>query len=80
MSRMSIKYSEWTNLSVNIDKCLYGKMFRDMVKQKVFELCFMDYFKHFYYILLLIKILENPHGQRSLAGYNPWGSQESDMT
>ena len=23
--------------------------------------------------------LENPHGQRSLAGYNPW-SQESDTT
>ena len=24
--------------------------------------------------------LENPHGQRSLAGYNPWGCKESDMT
>jgi len=24
--------------------------------------------------------LENPHGQRSLAGYNPWGHKESDMT
>ena len=24
--------------------------------------------------------LENPHGQRSLAGYSPWGSKESDMT
>ena len=24
--------------------------------------------------------LENPHGQRSLAGYNPWGPLESDMT
>ena len=24
--------------------------------------------------------LENPHGQRSLAGYNPWGCEESDMT
>ena len=23
---------------------------------------------------------ENPHGQRSLAGYNPWGHKESDMT
>ena len=23
--------------------------------------------------------LENPHGQRSLAGYNPWGLKESDM-
>ena len=22
--------------------------------------------------------LENPHGQRSLAGYNPWGHKESD--
>ena len=24
--------------------------------------------------------LDNPHGQRSLAGYNPWGPKESDMT
>ena len=24
--------------------------------------------------------LENPHGQRSLAGYTPWGSKELDMT
>ena len=24
--------------------------------------------------------LENPHGQRSLAGYGPWGHKESDMT
>ena len=24
--------------------------------------------------------LENPHGQRSLVGYNPWGCKESDMT
>ena len=24
--------------------------------------------------------LENPHGQRSLAGYCPWGHKESDMT
>ena len=24
--------------------------------------------------------LENPHGQRSLVGYNPWGCEESDMT
>ena len=24
--------------------------------------------------------LENPHGQRSLAGYNPWGPHELDMT
>ena len=24
--------------------------------------------------------LENPHGQRSLAGYNPWGLKESDVT
>ena len=24
--------------------------------------------------------LENPHGQRSLAGYNPWGHKESAMT
>ena len=24
--------------------------------------------------------LENPHGQRSLVGYNPWGCKELDMT
>ena len=24
--------------------------------------------------------LENPHGQRSLEGYSPWGRNESDMT
>ena len=24
--------------------------------------------------------LENPHGQRSLASYNPWDGKESDMT
>ena len=24
--------------------------------------------------------LENPHGQRSLVGYSPWGYKESDMT
>ena len=24
--------------------------------------------------------LENPHGQRSLVGYNPWGHKELDMT
>ena len=24
--------------------------------------------------------LENPHGQRSLAGYSPWGSKELDTT
>ena len=24
--------------------------------------------------------LENPHGQRSLEGYGPWGGKESDMT
>ena len=24
--------------------------------------------------------LENPHEQRSLAGYSPWGRKESDMT
>ena len=23
--------------------------------------------------------LENPHGQRSLAGYSPWGHKELDM-
>ena len=24
--------------------------------------------------------LENPHGQRSLVGYSPWGHKASDMT
>ena len=24
--------------------------------------------------------LENPHGQKSLVGYSPWGCKESDMT
>ena len=24
--------------------------------------------------------LENPHGQRSLAGYSPWGCKELDTT
>ena len=24
--------------------------------------------------------LENPHGQRSMAGYSPWGHKESDTT
>ena len=24
--------------------------------------------------------LENPHAQRSLAGYSPWGYKQSDMT
>ena len=24
--------------------------------------------------------LENPHEQRSLTGYSPWGGKESDMT
>ena len=24
--------------------------------------------------------LENPHGQRSLASYSPWGHKESDTT
>ena len=24
--------------------------------------------------------LENPHGQRSLGGYSPWGRKESGMT
>ena len=27
-----------------------------------------------------ISALENPHGQRSLAGYSPWGHKESDTT
>ena len=25
-------------------------------------------------------LLEESHGQRSLAGYSPWGQKESDMT
>ena len=27
-----------------------------------------------------LQCLENPHGQRSLAGYNPLGRKESDRT
>ena len=30
--------------------------------------------------LLQYSFLENPHGQRSLVGYDPWGCKESDMT
>ena len=30
--------------------------------------------------LLQYSCLENPHGQRSLAGYSSWGHKESDMT
>ena len=29
--------------------------------------------------LLQDSCLENPHGQRSLAGYSPWGHRELDM-
>ena len=29
---------------------------------------------------LQFSCLENPHGQRSLAGYSPWGREESDTT
>ena len=29
---------------------------------------------------LSISCLENPHGQRSLVGYSPWGRKESDTT
>ena len=31
-------------------------------------------------IPLQYSCLENPHGQRSLVGYSPWGGKESDMT
>ena len=31
-------------------------------------------------IPLLYPCLENPHGQKSLAGYSPWGHKESDTT
>ena len=30
--------------------------------------------------LLLYSCLENPHGQRSLVGYSPWGHKEADRT
>ena len=30
--------------------------------------------------ILQYSCLENPHGQRSLAGYSPWGRKESDTT
>ena len=32
------------------------------------------------YLSILYSCLENPHGQRSLAGFSPWGLKESDMT
>ena len=30
--------------------------------------------------LLQYSCLENPHGQRSLVGYSPWGCKESNVT
>ena len=30
--------------------------------------------------LLQYSCLENPHGQKSLAGYSPWGHEELDPT
>ena len=30
--------------------------------------------------LLQYSCLENPHGQRILASYSPWGCKDSDMT
>ena len=30
--------------------------------------------------LLQYSFLDSPHGQRSLAGYSPWGRKESDTT
>ena len=30
--------------------------------------------------LLQYSYLDNPHGQRNLVGYSPWGRKESDMT
>ena len=30
--------------------------------------------------LLQYSYLENPHGDRSLVGYSPWGRKESDTT
>ena len=30
--------------------------------------------------LLQYSSLENPHGQKSLVGYTPWGHKESDTT
>ena len=30
--------------------------------------------------ILTVFLTEEFHGQRSLAGYNPWGCKESDMT
>ena len=30
--------------------------------------------------LIPVCLLEEFHGQRSLAGYSPWGHKESDMT
>ena len=30
--------------------------------------------------ILGVSVLENPHGQRKLAGYSPWGHMELDTT
>ena len=30
--------------------------------------------------MYIYSCLENPHGQRNLAGYSPWGCKESDTT
>ena len=33
-----------------------------------------------YYAIYLVLCHENPHGQRCLVGYSPWGCKESDTT
>ena len=35
---------------------------------------------HIYQNIIQYSCLENPHGQRNLAGYSPWGRRESDTT
>ena len=31
-------------------------------------------------LFMFTYLMENPHGQRSLEGYSPWGLKELDMT
>ena len=45
--------------------------------------CVYIYIYIYIYVLeyiLQYSCLENPHGQRSLVEYSPWGQKESDMT
>ena len=36
--------------------------------------------KEYYPLKIFKEYLENPHGQKSLEGYSPWGCKESNTT